>query len=322
MRAAAFVAVAAAACGSFEDPSIILDLRAIAAVASPPEQVVDVDPMNPTAVSLAPFSLCAVVADPPRRQFTWSMTVCPPKRDGRCDEPNAPTVAATDLKIFAEDTVQTRACATVPGGVALVPVLRQTIEDDSLGGFGGVDLNASIRVAPVGADESEAIYLAKALRVSVRLPAERVANRNPAVSAVEVQLDQGAGLEAPFSLTFGPCTAGFVGNRVPPGATIKLTPQPTPDSLEDYVVPTFEGGSRSFTENLRYQWLATGGDWSRGDTGGPRDPAGNPAVISTQWTAPELDAGETRRDIDAWLVQRDERGGASWVSMCFAVTAP
>jgi hypothetical protein len=38
------------------------------------------------------------------------------------------------------------------------------------------------------------------------------------------------------------------------------------------VVPTFEGGSRTFTENLRYQWLATAGSWSRAETGGPRDP--------------------------------------------------
>ena len=39
---------------------------------------------------------------------------------------------------------------------------------------------------------------------------------------------------------------------------------------EDYVVPTFDGGSRMFTESLTYQWLAGDGEWSRSRTGGCR----------------------------------------------------
>ena len=100
---------------------------------------------------------------------------------------------------------------------------------------------------------------------------------------------------------------------------MKLAPRPLDGSEETYVIPTFEGGARTFTENLRYQWLSTGGNWSRYETGGPRDNAGNPAAVSTEWRPPQLDAGEEVRLIDLWIVQRDERGGASFVESCIAV---
>jgi hypothetical protein len=117
----------------------------------------------------------------------------------------------------------------------------------------------------------------------------------------------------------GACRDPAFGLRVPSGATVKLAPRPLEGSAETYVVPTFEGGSRTFTENLRYQWLATAGAWSRGDTGGPRDPAGNPPVLSSEWTADDLDAGAGPRLVDLWVIQRDERGGAAWLAACMVV---
>ena len=59
--AAALGALALAACGSFDDPAIVIDLRPLAAQAEPPEQVVDVDPANPLAVEFEYVRVCALV---------------------------------------------------------------------------------------------------------------------------------------------------------------------------------------------------------------------------------------------------------------------
>jgi len=83
------IAALLAGCGSFEDPTIVLDLRVLAmsaemtsAVPGPgPEQVVDVDLTMPMATELLeqlrPTRVCALVADPRHeRDLRWSMTAC------------------------------------------------------------------------------------------------------------------------------------------------------------------------------------------------------------------------------------------------------
>lgn len=317
------LALAAAACGSFEDPSIILDLRPIAIVVEPPEQVVDVDPANPLAVEFEDVELCALVADPLRRQLEWSMVACPPQRDLRCTTLDEPfLVLDPPVTVGPPAGVSQEACATLPAGPELTAIVRSTIENDSLGGFGGVDINVSLRVVPAGAPEEEAIYAGKAVRFSVRLPEERVANQNPVMTELAAQLDRGTGLEEPIALASGGCGASNDPLIITDTVRLKLSPRPLDGAAETYVVPTFEGGSRTFTENLRYQWLATAGDFSRGETGGPRDAAGNPATISTEWRPPELRTDETGRNIDLWVVQRDERGGTSWLETCIRVVPP
>jgi hypothetical protein len=169
------------------------------------------------------------------------------------------------------------ACATIPAGPELLAVVRSTIENDSLGGFGGVDINVAIHAAAPGGAATDAVDLGKAVRFSPRLPAERVANTNPILTEVAAQIDRGNGVEEPAVVPSGACTTPEFGLKVPSGADVKFAPRPLDGSAETYVVPTFEGGSRTFTENLRYQWLATAGSFSRGETGGPRDRRRQPA---------------------------------------------
>ncbi|MBZ0232554.1 MAG: hypothetical protein K8M05_09520, partial [Deltaproteobacteria bacterium] len=76
----------AAGCGSFENPSIVIDLRFIGIAAEPPEQVVPFDPENPLGTEFGPVQVCAVVADPGEaRALAWSMSVCRPVGGRRCD---------------------------------------------------------------------------------------------------------------------------------------------------------------------------------------------------------------------------------------------
>jgi hypothetical protein len=310
-RAAIAAALVLAACGSFEEPSIVIDLRILAMTATPPEQVVPFDPEDPLDVEFGPAEVCALLADPGQsRRLEWSMTLCPPQGGRRCaaDRPQIPLGSGV-----TDDPDQTtmRPCATVPGGVAVLPILQDTIERDGASGFGGIDLTVSIRVVPEGGGEDQAIYGFKSVRYSPKLPEERVANTNPFM--YEIRFDRRDGTDSQL-LQRGPC---HTGTRIlaRPGETLHFVPIEPPGVREEYVIPTFEGGSRRFTENLRYQWLAGGGDWTATGTGGPRDGAGNQPDLDTEWEAPD----EVGAVIPLWIIQRDERGGGHWYESCVQV---
>jgi len=74
VRRAAVVALGlafAGACGTFQDESVVVDLRIVGMSADPPEQVVAFDINNPPAAAdlldqLVPTKVCA-----PRRQRAW-----------------------------------------------------------------------------------------------------------------------------------------------------------------------------------------------------------------------------------------------------------
>jgi hypothetical protein len=104
---------------------------------------------------------------------------------------------------------------------------------------------------------------------------------------------------------------------VPPTKKIRFTPEEPDGVREMYMIPTLDGQLRTFTESLTYQWIVGNGGLSSGDTGGPRDPFGNPAPLFTDFTAPRLE--DVTGDIPLWLVQRDERLGESWVESCIRV---
>jgi len=319
---AALGAAGLAACGSFEDPSIVVDLRILAMTAEPPEQVTPFDPANPLATMLVPVEVCALIVDPPAaRALEWSMTVCPPQSGRRCLA-DRPSLALGQGTIEDPETAATPqvACATVPAGAEVLAILRDTIERDAVSGFGGIDLAVSLRVVPVGGGEDQAIYGSKAVRYSPLLPAERVANTNPTLASLDY--DRGGGT-APSAMPRGfRCVDLGEGATVPfvrAGEQIHIVPVEPPNARERYVLPTFEGGSRTFTENLSYQWLAEAGDWSSANTGGPRDGAGNEPLIGTRWRAPAPEDLSGPTDISLWVIQRDERGGQRWFESCVHV---
>jgi hypothetical protein len=245
------------------------------------------------------------------------MTACRPVSDRRCDEPDAPMVALGSGMVADPETAPMPqvACATLLPGPDLLEVLLDTIENDDLSGFGGVDINVMIRVAPPGTDEDSAVYGAKAVRFSPLLPPERVANTNPTLERID--FDRGGGIIG--ELPLGRCADQAAPITTAPLSSIELLPVEPPEAREDYVVPTFEGGVRMFTENLTYQWLAGDGDWTRATTGGPRDFAGNQPPLDTAWKAPELDDGVDHALVPLWVIQRDERGGGAWFESCVRV---
>lgn len=328
MRPALALVVVLAACGSFEEPSIVIDLRPLAVVVEPPEQVIPFDPANPTSIpELSDFRTCTLVADPgEERGLSWELTVCPRQFNLRCD-PERPSFVAASGRIDDPDTAPTpqELCATVPAGGSLLAVLRDQIENDNLQGFGGIDINLQLRLQPDGAGPEAAVYSGKSARFSAKIPEERVANQNPTLEQIEVtRLGETGEAGEPFPLPLGRCVDQAAPIELSVGRSLHFLPVEPAGAREDYVVPTFEGGSRRFTENLSYQWLAGGGDWTRRNTGGTRDGAGNEPPLDTAWETPtqarlDEDGVTLPLDVPLWIIQRDERGGTAWFETCVRV---
>ncbi len=299
------------ACGSFEDPNIVLDLRVLAMTAEPPEQVFDFDPQDPPEniedLALVDVEVCALIAEPDRdRALSWTMNVCAPTDELRCDNPRRPAFEIGRGTIEDPETATTPqvACATLPAEPALLIVLEDAIALDSLAGFGGVDVLVSLDV--------EDQHAAKRVRYAPRLPAERVANQNPRLDRLQ-EIVEG---RDPAPLRLGRCADMTDPPVVLPGGELTILPAEAEGTREDYVVPTFDGGSRMFTESPWYQWLASAGGWSRATTGGPRDVSGMLPPLDTSWSAPDVDEPT---DVSLWVVQRDERLGEAWYETCVRV---
>ena len=306
-------ALALGACADFEDPDIVIDLRVLAIAADKPELVLDFDPQNPLDVvpqlEANPVTVQVLVADPAaQRRLEWDMTACPPTNEHRCDPEDPWTFVASGSVEDPEVTFDPPTGTFVVG----VDVLDAAVRADSLLGFGGVAIQVQVRIWPEGgdADAADTLWASKRIVYAPRVPAERTPNNNPTVTGLTINEDP-TRLLAP-----GRCgDPTTTPNLVAPEEELVLTPIEPEGVREMYVLPTFDGGTRRITENLRYAWLATGGSWTAGSTGGPTDAFGNPPTLDTTWTAPR----EATSDIRLWMVQRDERGGLTWNEYCVHV---
>jgi hypothetical protein len=297
-----------AACSfGFETASIVLDLRVLGATAQPPELVLDLDPADPEAaapeLAAHPFTITVLVADPGQtRRLGWDMIACPQTNERRCDAADPQEVVGSGTIAPPSGTSGELPSVTFSPSVALVEASARAAD---LGGFGGIPVMVQIRVWPEG-DEAHAIYAAKRVLVSPRLPAERVANSVPVLDGV-------ASFAGGSPMPPGRCADGPSVIVIPPSSELDFVPLEHEGARETYVLPTFDGGERSFVENISYSWYATSGSWDQENTGGADGPAGTPD-LDTYWIAPR-----TPGPVSVWVVYRDERGGESWLEYCVTV---
>jgi hypothetical protein len=321
--------VSVSGCGTQQDPDIVLDLRALAVTAQPPEQVIDIDPQQPPTAEqllaqLVPVEVCGLLANPgDPRPLRWSMTVCASDDNDRC---SLDPLIVLGGGLIAEPTValpQPKVCATLVPNFVLLAIVQKAIDNNQLAGLGGINVNIEFKFAIDEEFDSNPQYATKKIVLAPRQPAQRVANHNPTVQRWTAEIASAP--KQPFTTAvefpLGRCVDFTSSQRTPfsvsRGTQLRLTPVEPAGVREDYVVPTLTGGFRMFTENLTYQWLATTGSFTSGSSGGPRDAFGNQALLYTEWNAPaDIKAAV---DVSLWIVQRDERLGAAWFEACVRV---
>ena len=331
-RAASFVVTllgGLASCASFEDPTIVLDLRVLGIETTPPEQVLDVEPDEPPTIDelllqLRPIRVRALVAEPGRTgPLDWTMTACILDDGSRCEPDGLSVTFASGTLMDPETSSRGNPCdgdVYEPGGTAcgllvpdnrLVQMLFQALEDDPAGGLGGIDLGISLRVRGVEVEPRTDAFAAKHVRFAPRVPAERLANKNP-------NIDQLLLGRAGFGIDImkAHCSDPGPVNAVDAGETVTLFPVSRVGDKEEYVLPTLDGQAERFTEYLTYQWIATAGSFVDEITGGPPDVFGNVRLDGTEWKAPEVERDTL---VTVWVLQRDSRYGVRWREACIKV---
>ncbi len=354
MRLVALAALAASACGTFEEPSIVLDLRVIAMrtdIGMSPtkaDQVIDVDLDTMPQISellsqLRDTAVTAWVADPGGAEedpLLWSMTLCLPDEEGRCDrglphiefgasvidDPEGAAVAQRPFAIITPTDPAT--------GSTIVAMLVEAIDENPVNALGGVDLMIELRIGRVSAPREDDIYAAKKLRIAPRVPIERAANTNPSITGIETAINGFTKVDnfgSEFGLSVRCGDKGFdgaYGDRalvekalVNPGDAVTLFPNEASGTREDYAVPGLDGKTIILEESISYQWLATYGGWSDETTGGGHDILGNQSLLGSDWTAPFI-GNRDHLDVSIWMIQRDERFGVTPIETCLTVVNP
>jgi hypothetical protein len=315
-RAILLLSFLACACDvGFQDEAVVVDLRVLGVRADPAEVIVD-----SMTSAIPPVTITALVADPgTSRRLEWRMEACAPTLSLRCDDDDPAAVVVPMGTGFADDPEAAVPGASVSAELVLTPELIQwAIAEDSYHGFGGLPIQVSLRLVGEGGGEADAVYAAKNVVYALRDPATRVANQNPTLERLEVR----HGEDAYATLEGGPCSdPTVIPHPITAGETVRLSPVEPEGVRETYVLPTFSGGERSFTENMTYAWYVTAGNIGR-VTGGPVDAFGNPPILWTDYSAPGVEhlAEIPGGLINLWLVMRDERGGVTWTQRCLVVS--
>ncbi len=306
------LAGALVACSNdFQKVSIVLDLRVLALRADPAEVVIDADDSESdlTASQLPAVTFSSLVLDPlTPGPFTYTWTACPTQTTSvRCDDATAinrvfTTATTADLE------------HDPPTGTLTVDddLLAASLDADPYHGFAGVPVNIQLVVQPADAS-APAVYAVKVMTYSAKVPSDRVANNNPYFDELDAD-----GVAFAGGACDDPTTTPL---PVDLGQTVTLLPIEPDGVRETYVVETFDGGERTFTENLSYAWFSTTGDFSDETSGGAQDAFGNQPLLRTKWQAPSSGDPDSAPGtlIPLWIVQRDERGGTYWTSRCFVV---
>lgn len=322
-----------AACAEFEDPTIVLDLRVIGMETTPPEQILDVDPMRMPTIDeilaqLQPIRVRAIVAEPGRGgPLAWTLSTCVlEERGSRCVDGSGFEFASGVLQ-DPENVSHGDKCKDMtsfePAGTTcalLVPdnrfvlMLYDALKNDPARGLGGVDIGFVLRVQGIDVEPKAEVFAAKRVRFAPRIPSDRVANTNPHV--VQLLLGQGG---VGTDIMKRHCNDPGDDEVVESEERVTFFPVADPMDREEFVVPTLDGGSERFTEYLTYQWVATAGNFVDEITGGPPDVFGNIRLDGTEWKAPKTDK---EIDVSVWVLQRDSRYGVRWREACIKVVPP
>jgi hypothetical protein len=331
-----------AGCTTFEDPSIVLDLRVIAMTASfdtdgrppptdasqtessGPEQVIGIDFEHPNVqtilAQIQPVWIRAFIADPAaHRSLKWKMTLCILGMDDRCDLDHPVIEMGSAVISDPEDSLSAQQpTAELLPDQKLLAILREAVEANPVQALGGIEYGVVIEVSDL-ADPTQIVYGAKHLRLAGRTPPDRSANVNPFLSYLDAAI-QSIGIIIPHCRCSQHELAGCNIPEIDAGTVVTLFPVEPTSIRQEYTAPTLSGGSETLTETITYQWLAGEGGFSDETTGGGHDVLGNQSLLGTEWRAPKKVSTDVY--VPIWMIQRDERYGANVLETCMHVVPP
>jgi hypothetical protein len=314
-------------CATFEDPSIVLDLRILAMTASinssgyGPEQVIDVDLAHPSPTEilaqLQPTDICGIVADPAaHRDLRWKMTVCLLTLDERCDPDHPEIELGSGLMGDPDDDPNAqRACAELIPNQTLLTILKEAVDANPVQALGGIEYGVQLEIDDV-ADPTAQVYAVKHLRVAARIPLTRAPNANPFINYLDAAVT-GLGILTPPVRCAQKDDPTVAIPEIRSGNVVTLFPVEPDGAREEYYAPTLTGGSAMLTETITYQWLAGNGSFSDQTTGGGHDLLGNQSLLGTEWRSPKQLKQTTY--VPIWMIQRDERYGVNVLETCIRV---
>jgi len=288
----------------FEDAWVVRDLRILAMKATPPEVLFDAIPSR-----MPPVRLEALVAHPddPDPVVAWELWVCSADKT-RCDAARVKYLAAA-----GKGPASGLSWSVVISGA----FFGQVMQVDTQTAYAGADLPLRYRNGvPVmvelrvrrGQEQDRAV---KRLIYGLRYPAQKLANQNPTLDAVDIS--QGGGL-----------LHGTVLRDARP-----LVLHPRASTAEEFIVPTLAYGDLLaggkprlpkerivyLREYLTYRFFITSGALSRPVTGGaPQIFVRERKVddITSTWMPLPL-----ATPVPLWVVVQDGRGGVDWETLSF-----
>jgi hypothetical protein len=346
----------------FDDPTTVKDLRLLAIVADTPEIVVDLPALSLDGVTrpadlaallagagatlpttFPPITLRALVLDPRGggRPVHFTAVTCGnlatsagPVRGpglvmgaGRIRDTIDRDPCPADSPVLAVEDA--RPTAETPGGavpfaVTLVVTgaeLTLDLTGDPLGLIYGMPITVQITASADGDTGHEEVVARKRALFVPRLLPQQTPNRNPVVTGLTLRLsedDPGVRLNLDDPLAQPP--------SVPLGARVWLEP----DRGESELYPTMVSDRRTgaltltfATEALRYAFFASAGTFSPASTNTEPPVLRNPPrrPLATRYQAPAVLPADGDL-VHVWVVNRDERGGSSFVRVALRLTSP
>jgi hypothetical protein len=343
-RALALVALCAvaAACGSFDDPSTVIDLRVLAIQTDPSEIILDVA----DRATNVPVQLTPLIVAPSGRPITYTVRACPndpfaaappgpgggggafPSGGARttvgsapCDEadPNTWTLAA--------DPIPYDPAAPAPFTIALtdeqlLAAFTADVFPDQYGNLhGGFDLGEPVRIQlNIEAGDERLVAIKRILYWGQRIDPAQTPNQLPVVDAIEIFPARDPDSGEPI----GELEA--LAADAPKAIAATDTPwiRPALAVAEAYETTVLDPDTHLAVpltvarETLRYAFYASAGTFEPGRRSSelPSGFVGAPS-LDAQYRPPAdvttiLPDADGRRLVTIWVVVRDDRGGETW----------
>lgn len=342
-------------CGDFDDPSTVKDLRILAVTTDPSEVILNVaDPADLPGVAIPPITLTPLIVDPQgqgQRPVTLTISAC-------ANDPNAPSPPndGTDptgypaggaratvgsalcdgdpTRIVLADNVDVTAAAPAPFTLApdwLLAAFQRDVffgPDGAL--HGGFDLGMPVVFQlTVHAGGETAIGVKRALFWRQAVRADQTPNAIPRIPGVRAYARRDEATAEPLPDAIVAVEPGVALDVGVDGLWMEPVDAAAPvitAQAESYVTATLDRVTGQVApidvkETLTYTFYASAGTFAPLQTSSEPPPGVIPQSrlhIESKYEPPKDFSG----DVTVWIVVRDERGGASWITRTLRVAGP